>query len=273
MLNTYTLKATIDLSALIEGDLGPAKKQGRRLFWPCPFHADHDPSLCITPDGQHYKCFGCGASGDALTWLQERHNLTFQEAYQQLNGGTRMTTLSAKKPTPPPVSHEPPSPAWQERTWAIVTEGVAALGSDTGTRARAWLNERGLTDDTLHRWQIGFSTDGILIPCQVEDALWGVKIRRPVKPKYISVPGSKTALFGTLALQGHSTLVLCEGEFDAMLLHQQAGDLIDVLSPTGGVGQDLTPWLSYLLPYEANLKCTPLIGHFLGLLKQHFGPD
>lgn len=69
------LKACVPLDKLI----GLQLRNGKAL---CPFHKERTPSFHVFADGYH--CFGCGASGDHITWLQERENLTFPQAVERL---------------------------------------------------------------------------------------------------------------------------------------------------------------------------------------------
>ena len=79
------VKARLDLAEhVIIPDIGAPQRQGHRLAWRCPFHEDHHPSLFLNPDGQSYRCFGCGARGDALTWVMARNGWPFREALAYL---------------------------------------------------------------------------------------------------------------------------------------------------------------------------------------------
>ena len=60
------------------------KKTGKNYSALCPFHNEKSPSFSINPDKQFYYCFGCGASGNALTFLMEYDNLEFVEAVESL---------------------------------------------------------------------------------------------------------------------------------------------------------------------------------------------
>src|SRR5260370_38848019 len=56
-----------------------------RLFWGlCPFHKEKSPSFKVESARRNYKCFGCGASGDAFKWLMETEGLKFPEAVERL---------------------------------------------------------------------------------------------------------------------------------------------------------------------------------------------
>lgn len=60
------------------------KKTGKNYSALCPFHNEKSPSFSVNPDKQFYYCFGCGASGNALTFLMEHDNLDFVEAVESL---------------------------------------------------------------------------------------------------------------------------------------------------------------------------------------------
>ena len=61
-------------------------KRSSRAFWlSCPFHEDQHPSLKINPERQVFYCFGCGEHGDAITFVQKLHGLSFKDACNYLN--------------------------------------------------------------------------------------------------------------------------------------------------------------------------------------------
>jgi hypothetical protein len=109
-----------------------------------------------------------------------------------------------------------------------------------------------LTDETIRAWGLGyherkrwrdpgkwgleggnkiFLPRGVVIPWTVDGTIWHVKFRRfDDDPKYIQVRGGLPTLYGLDQLTGKQTVVICEGEFDAVLLQQEAGDLVDVVA-------------------------------------------
>src|SRR3954454_21643545 len=80
----------IDLAAVATSILGPSPgrrgERGRRLWWPCPFHDDNNPSFCVEPGKGWWKCFGCGASGDTAKLVMRLEAKTFPEAIASLTG-------------------------------------------------------------------------------------------------------------------------------------------------------------------------------------------
>jgi hypothetical protein len=94
-----------------------------------------------------------------------------------------------------------------------------------------------------------FLSQGITLPGMVGKTCWYLKVRRlRGKPKYLHVRGSRPALFMANDLATHSSIVFCEGEFDALLLAQEAGDLAGIAT-IGSACQhlDLAAWGWYLL--------------------------
>ena len=59
-------------------------RKGRVMWGCCPFHKEKTPSFKVENERRLYKCFGCGAGGDAFKWLTETEGLTFPEAVEKL---------------------------------------------------------------------------------------------------------------------------------------------------------------------------------------------
>lgn len=77
------LLARIDLVELIDRRI-PLRKTGRNYSACCPFHNEKTPSFNVSPDKQFYHCFGCGASGNAISFLMDYERLAFREAVAEL---------------------------------------------------------------------------------------------------------------------------------------------------------------------------------------------
>lgn len=273
MIDTHDLKARVDLLELIGGDTRLkriASTRGGEYAGPCPFCGGTD-RLRVQPEQGLWWCRSCSDSDrwqDAIGYVMRRDGVPFAEAVRTLGGEDRVRKTTVRHPAPaaaPPPP--PPSRLWQQRAEAITREAVDTLWSDRGTRARDYLHARGLEDSTLRRFVVGYIPEdrrddptlwgletaagahvwlprGILLPwiMKDDDEVWAVKIRRPdpIRPKYHAVHGSVLTLFGSLRLKERKTLVLAEGEFDAMLAWQAAGDLVDVAS-LGSASKGIDP--------------------------------
>lgn len=261
MATTRELLSQVDLADLIAADLGqPVKHSGKYVYFRCPFHDDHDPSLAVTTD--RYYCFGCRETGDAIDWLRKYRKMTFQEAIERLGGGRivvsdqyRAIALPERRTKGP----EKTRPDELQASWReIIDVCQKQLWSEVGRPGREYLSrQRGLTDQTLQSpfFRIGFSTGqkiadvwvdkGVVIPCFTVrpdldvDFINYVKIRRGQRWIYRPEDTSKyrklfghdhdtNGLYNADQIKGMDRVFVTEGEFDCMLLQQDAGDLVGV---------------------------------------------
>ena len=77
------IKAKVDIVEIISQSVS-LKPAGRNLKGLCPFHSEKTPSFMVSPELQIFKCFGCGKSGDVITFLQEYERMDFGEALEYL---------------------------------------------------------------------------------------------------------------------------------------------------------------------------------------------
>lgn len=77
------IKDSIDIVDLI-GSYVPLTKRGKNYLGLCPFHKEKTPSFTVNPDGKFFKCFGCGAGGDAFTFLELYEGMDFNQAVKFL---------------------------------------------------------------------------------------------------------------------------------------------------------------------------------------------
>ena len=130
------------------------KKRGRNYFGLCPFHSEKTPSFSVAPDKQIYHCFGCGAGGNVFSFIVEHEKVTFVEAVQQLGEKYGIQ-----------VQYESGSASTEFFSSLYQAHHVAAelyhntLYFDRGKAALQYLHDRGLNDDILKMYQIGFAPD------------------------------------------------------------------------------------------------------------------
>ncbi len=80
---TEQIKEYVDIVDLISQYV-QLKKRGSNYFGLCPFHHEKTPSFSVNPKGQFFHCFGCGESGDVITFLMKIENLEFKDAVKEL---------------------------------------------------------------------------------------------------------------------------------------------------------------------------------------------
>jgi DNA primase len=260
IMNSKNLLATANILHITEQDTKLtrlANTNGGEWAGPCPFCGGRD-RFRVWPKQGNFWCRRCGSKGDAIDYIRLRDGLSFVEASNLL----RQTNINKMYRNQDEQNEPGQLHKWQEFASQVLEHCSGILWSNIGEKARAWLDNRGLSDDTLRYWKIGYSPGariagvylerGITIPCYVEGKLWFIKLRRPCgEPKYRMIKGSHSGLFGVDTLEGKTTAVLCEGEFDTMLLWQEAGDLTGVFTLGSATAKmDLTMWGHYLMPLQ-----------------------
>lgn len=268
--NWKSERERIDLAALIAREIGPASDRrggSGRSWWCCPFHPDKNPSLTLNPDGAHWRCFGCGVSGDAIDFILHRYpGLKFAEAVAHLTGGSidarKALTRPATKPKPPPQ----PSGMPEVNALALVEDSSARLWTPEGANALAYLTgPRCLTSETIRSARLGWTpgaelptkngrtwrASGVVIPYFVGPQLALVKIRQldNRQPKYAEAyrdPDRLVCYPGPATVRPGRPLVVVEGEFDALCLGEALGELAAVVT-LGSASSDPSAALRLML--------------------------
>lgn len=132
------------------------KKKGSNYFGLCPFHNEKTGSFSVSPNKQMYYCFGCGAGGNVFTFVMNYENFTFSEAMGVLADRAGMTL-----PTRELTSDEKRQRAEKERLFEIQKEAAkyfyVLLHGKKGEHAYQYFKERGLTDETINKFGLGYS--------------------------------------------------------------------------------------------------------------------
>ena len=129
------------------------KKRGRNFFGLCPFHSEKTPSFSVAPDKQIYHCFGCGAGGNVFSFIVEHEKISFIEAVQQLGQKYGIDVDYQSGPSSKIFS------SLYELHDLAVKLYHNILFSEKGKSALDYLYNRGLNDDTIKTYQIGFAPD------------------------------------------------------------------------------------------------------------------
>jgi len=142
----------IDLGELI-GSRITLKKAGGNYKACCPFHDEKTPSFNVRPDKGFYHCFGCGAHGDAISFIREFEGLGFTETVEEL-------ARRAGMEVPYDVAAKQEMQQARTLTDALDFAGKfyhSALAGQQGAYAQDYLKQRGLDDAIIERYQIGFA--------------------------------------------------------------------------------------------------------------------
>ncbi|MGX8714240.1 MAG: DNA primase, partial [Lachnospiraceae bacterium] len=131
------------------------KKKGSRYVGLCPFHNEKTPSFTVSGEDQLYYCFGCGAGGNIFTFLMEYENMTFQEAVQYLAeraGITLPADTGGQDRARDNRKHQ-----MLEANKAAATFYYYQLRRKPGEKAMAYLKGRGLKDETIRNFGLGYA--------------------------------------------------------------------------------------------------------------------
>lgn len=132
------------------------QKKGANHMGLCPFHGEKTPSFSVSASKQMYYCFGCGKGGNVFTFLQEYESLTFVEALRELAGRVGVEL-------PEEAYNEEAKRAADEKNRLYEVNKVAAqyfhylLNSPNGKRAKEYFLNRGLTEETIKHFGLGYS--------------------------------------------------------------------------------------------------------------------
>ena len=135
------------------------KRTGSGYTGLCPFHNEKTPSFYVNPARQMYKCFGCGVGGNVLTFVMEYENLTFPEAMEMLAEQAGID-LPKQEMTAQQKQQEGIRLTLLEINKKAARYYFALLKSPRGKVGYDYLTGRGLTDETILHFGLGFAGQG-----------------------------------------------------------------------------------------------------------------
>jgi len=155
MNDTQQIKDKIDVVDLV-GEYVQLKPAGINYKGLCPFHREKSPSFMVNRERQRWHCFGCNKGGDIFTFLQELEGMEFIEALKYLadRAGVKLENTRGSE-----IAGN------QKNRLKEISEEAARfyheflLRMPAAEPAREYLQRRGLTDETIKHWRIGFVPD------------------------------------------------------------------------------------------------------------------
>ncbi len=153
--NIQQIKDRLNIVDVIGGYL-QLKKAGVNYRGLCPFHSERTPSFNVSPARQIWHCFGCGEGGDVFAFVMRQENVEFKEALKILaqKAGVELPQF---RPQDPKVQ--------EEKGLALRIVDFASrfyhqsLLLPVGQKAREYLAGRGLSEQTIKNWRVGFAPD------------------------------------------------------------------------------------------------------------------
>jgi DNA primase len=175
------VKQAIDIVDLVGSHI-QLRRQGRNFVGLCPWHDDSKPSLQVNPERQSFKCWVCDIGGDVFSFVMKMEGVEFREALKMLADRAGIT-LERPKPVQRPISHDystpdgsedmpdeyygipvaPAAPVFDKHTlyramhWAEKQYHECLLHSPGAEAGRKYLKERGISDESIEKFHLGFS--------------------------------------------------------------------------------------------------------------------
>ena len=237
------INLTYDLFSLVSKDTTIRKTGAGWYAGPCPWCGGKDRFvLKQTASGWRWFCRQCGdaSSHTSIDYLMRRDSLSFVDALRAMGGDVQQRSKQAVTTQPRPI--ELPSADWQSKAWARVDRACNRLDHDE--EAKEYLLSRGLIPGSWYAYLLGAAEArdpelkvnrlAILIPWFDNDTITALSFRfidnQPGGLRYKTL--GKRLLYGVNNLAGVSTLVLVEGELNAISLYQASASV-------GGMGLDV----------------------------------
>ncbi|MBQ5630317.1 MAG: DNA primase [Ruminococcus sp.] len=150
----YELKARNDITEVISNYIS-LKRRGRNMVGLCPFHGEKTPSFNIYTETDSFYCFGCGASGDVISFIMKIENLDYLDAVRYLAQRAGIEV--------PDNSYDSSMSNLRKRIFEANREAARfyyrTLISPAGRTGQDYLRRRMLTDATIRHFGLGFAPD------------------------------------------------------------------------------------------------------------------
>jgi DNA primase len=150
------IRDRVDIEAVV-GRSVRLQRKGRSLMGCCPFHGEKTPSFSVDPVKKLFHCFGCGVGGDVFSFVMRQESIDFPEAVRML---AREVGVELPEREESPAERR----VRQRREQMYRVNDIARAHFEASLtrdeRARAYLrDERGLSDETVRRFRLGFATE------------------------------------------------------------------------------------------------------------------
>ncbi len=242
------LKSSVKLSEVVRKYINFSNHSGKKFYIACPFHNEKSPSCVVQDDIGLFHCFGCGASGDLIKFVEKIENIQFIDACKKIADWFNIKYSFEKK------VHSDLDHSTSLTNWFVdsLKHNLTAI---------EYLKNRGLTEKTISTFEIGWIPEAnsvlnfckkqnisneimlkigfkdsilkifqnrIVFPIYVHNKVCGFGARYITKrfgPKYINSPETEyfkksEILYGTKYVDKYKPIVLVEGYMDVVVMHQ-----------------------------------------------------
>jgi DNA primase len=152
-----TVRERTDIVQLVSQYVSLKKAGADRHAGLCPFHTEKTPSFGVSPSKQVFHCFGCGAGGNAFHFLERIENVTFTEAVERLAKQAGITLRYEGVSSGERRAMSRKQVLFRANARAAELYHRMLLEGREGADARAYLQERGITKDSVEEFGIGYA--------------------------------------------------------------------------------------------------------------------
>jgi twinkle protein len=243
MISSNTIEQVKNRMQVVDvvGDFVKLKKRGSEYEACCPFHSEKTPSFKVNAVKEIYKCFGCGKSGDAISFLQEHEKMDYIAAIKWLANKYNVEIEETNK------EYVKPEPRLQK----------------VGDKALKFFESRGISNNTLLRLGITESAEWmsdslkevpvICFNYYRGEELVNIKFRGPQKSFRLS-KDAELIFYNLNSLKDEKVAVIVEGEMDCLAMHE-SGIYNCVSVPNGAAkGNQKLQYLDNCWQYFENVK-------------------
>ncbi len=162
MIDHSTVDRIMSTAQIVEvvGDFVALRKRGVNYTGLCPFHNEKTPSFSVSPGKNIYKCFGCGKAGNPVNFVMEHEQMSYVDALRYL---AKKYHIEIVEEAP---SNEEVMKRSERESLMVVAEfarnyfvDILKNNKDGQAIGKAYLRERGLRDDIIEKFQIGYCVD------------------------------------------------------------------------------------------------------------------
>jgi len=149
------VRAAVDIVELVGGYLD-LRRQGRNYVALCPWHEDSRPSLQVNQERQTWKCYVCNLGGDVFSFVMQHENVEFREALELLAEQAGVPLYKSPRQSQA-GSPEDKGTLYEAMAWAEQQFHNCLLSSAEAEPARRYLAERGISEESIHQFHLGFA--------------------------------------------------------------------------------------------------------------------
>ena len=163
MISRSTIDLVMDASRIedVVGDFVSLKRRGSNMLGLCPFHNEKSPSFNVSPSRGIFKCFGCGQAGNSVKFIMEHEKLSYPESLRYLAKKYNISVEEEHQPEEAKQEIHERESMYLVNQWATTFYSSQLWETEHGKAiALSYFKERGFSDETIHKFELGFHPDG-----------------------------------------------------------------------------------------------------------------